>query len=242
MSGSAHISELTFKFPNNQSWAMVRTHFDIQSFGVNAYIAEEAGRGDRRRARRARRALRRARGALLRVQRPRDVHGQRRRDRRAGRDVRLRPRSGSEAQGDRQGGGDDDRDRRRRSRARRSRRRLGSELGRARPLREQGLREGGRGLRSSLLAETPGDAGFLYNLACAESLLGRKEDALEHLRQSVEVDAELQEERPRGLRLRRDPRRAGVLSDHRAGGRRRARARSAGTGSASGRATTSTAP
>ena len=43
MSGSAHISELAFKFPNNQSWAMVRTHFDIQSFGVNAYIAEEAG-------------------------------------------------------------------------------------------------------------------------------------------------------------------------------------------------------
>ncbi len=36
----------------------------------------------------------------------------------------------------------------------------------------------------------PGDAGFLYNLACAESLLGRKEEALEHLRQSVEADAD----------------------------------------------------
>ena len=39
-----------------------------------------------------------------------------------------------------------------------------------------------------LLAETPGHPGFLYNLACAESLLGRKEDALGHLRQSVEAD------------------------------------------------------
>ena len=43
MSGTAHISGLKFRFPTNQSWAMVRTHFDIQSFGVNAYIAEEPG-------------------------------------------------------------------------------------------------------------------------------------------------------------------------------------------------------
>jgi tetratricopeptide (TPR) repeat protein len=41
----------------------------------------------------------------------------------------------------------------------------------------------------SFLAETPGNALFLYNLACAESLLGRKQDALQHLRQSVEADA-----------------------------------------------------
>jgi tetratricopeptide (TPR) repeat protein len=43
MSGSAHISDLKFRFPTNQSWAMVRTQFDIQSFGVNAYVAEEPG-------------------------------------------------------------------------------------------------------------------------------------------------------------------------------------------------------
>ena len=36
MSGSAHISDLAFKFPQQPSWAMVRTHFGIQSFGVNA--------------------------------------------------------------------------------------------------------------------------------------------------------------------------------------------------------------
>jgi hypothetical protein len=32
----------------------------------------------------------------------------------------------------------------------------------------------------------PDDGGVLYNLACAESRLGRTDDALEHLRQSIE--------------------------------------------------------
>jgi tetratricopeptide (TPR) repeat protein len=32
------------------------------------------------------------------------------------------------------------------------------------------------------------DATILYNLACAESLVGRRDDALRHLRQSVELD------------------------------------------------------
>ena len=35
----------------------------------------------------------------------------------------------------------------------------------------------------------PQDAGILYNLACAESLAGRRDDALGHLRRSVELDA-----------------------------------------------------
>jgi tetratricopeptide (TPR) repeat protein len=38
------------------------------------------------------------------------------------------------------------------------------------------------------LTERPGDAGFLYNLACAESRLGRKDSALRHLRQCVEAE------------------------------------------------------
>ena len=37
--------------------------------------------------------------------------------------------------------------------------------------------------------EYPQDAGILYNLACAESLGGRREDALGHLRRSVQLDA-----------------------------------------------------
>ena len=39
-----------------------------------------------------------------------------------------------------------------------------------------------------LRAETPDDAGLLYNLACAESLDGRTADSLEHLRSAVELD------------------------------------------------------
>jgi tetratricopeptide (TPR) repeat protein len=39
-----------------------------------------------------------------------------------------------------------------------------------------------------LRAETPDDAGVLYNLACAESLGGKKTDAVEHLSHAVEID------------------------------------------------------
>lgn len=37
-------------------------------------------------------------------------------------------------------------------------------------------------------SEYPTDAGVLYNLACAESLAGRRDDALAHLRRSIELD------------------------------------------------------
>ena len=43
MSGTANVSELALRLGDGPSWAMVRTHFDIQAFGVNAYIAEEPG-------------------------------------------------------------------------------------------------------------------------------------------------------------------------------------------------------
>jgi tetratricopeptide (TPR) repeat protein len=39
-----------------------------------------------------------------------------------------------------------------------------------------------------LLAETPDEAGLLYNLACAESLAGRTADSLEHLGRALEID------------------------------------------------------
>ena len=41
--------------------------------------------------------------------------------------------------------------------------------------------------------EYPQDAGILYNLACAESLAGRREDALGHLQESVGIDASFAE-------------------------------------------------
>lgn len=37
------------------------------------------------------------------------------------------------------------------------------------------------------LRQEPDQAGLLYNLACAESLLGRTDDALEHLERSIEL-------------------------------------------------------
>ena len=42
MSGSAHISDLRMG-DGEKVWAPVRTHFGVSSFGVNAYIADEAG-------------------------------------------------------------------------------------------------------------------------------------------------------------------------------------------------------
>jgi tetratricopeptide (TPR) repeat protein len=45
----------------------------------------------------------------------------------------------------------------------------------------------------TLRAETPEDAGILYNLACAQSLSGDREQALEHLRRSVEIDGSFRE-------------------------------------------------
>ena len=42
-----------------------------------------------------------------------------------------------------------------------------------------------------LLEERPDDPRHLYNLACCESLTGRRDDALEHLRRAVEGDPAL---------------------------------------------------
>jgi tetratricopeptide (TPR) repeat protein len=38
-----------------------------------------------------------------------------------------------------------------------------------------------------LVEANPGVAGLLYNLACCETLTGRKQDALEHLRRAIEL-------------------------------------------------------
>jgi tetratricopeptide (TPR) repeat protein len=42
----------------------------------------------------------------------------------------------------------------------------------------------------------PEDAGILYNLACAESLAGRRDEALAHLKQAIELDASFAELAP----------------------------------------------
>jgi tetratricopeptide (TPR) repeat protein len=43
MTGTAHISDLARQLGGGPRWAMVRYHFGISSFGVNAYVADEAG-------------------------------------------------------------------------------------------------------------------------------------------------------------------------------------------------------
>jgi tetratricopeptide (TPR) repeat protein len=188
MSGSAHISDLTFKFPNNQSWAMVRTHFDIKSFGVNAYIAEEAG---------------------VEVIGEHDELGEN-----AGKHEELYFVSSGHAAFTVNGDEIDapagtfvfvrDQAAKRKATALEPGTTIvivGGKPGEAfTPSPWERTSEGiahfankdyekAAEVYEGLLAETPGNAGFLYNLACAESLLGRKEDALEHLRQSVEANA-----------------------------------------------------
>jgi tetratricopeptide (TPR) repeat protein len=188
MSGSAHISELTFTFPGNQSWAMVRTHFDIQSFGVNAYIAGEAG---------------------MEVIGEHDELGEN-----AGKHEELYFVSSGHAAFTVNGDEIDaptgtfvfvrDPAAKRKAIAKEAGTTVvivGGKAGEAfTPSPWERTSEGiahfanedyeqAAEVYERLLGETPGNALFLYNLACAESRLGRKEDALEHLRQSVETDA-----------------------------------------------------
>jgi tetratricopeptide (TPR) repeat protein len=187
MSGFAHISDLAFTFPNDQSWAMVRKHFDIQSFGVNAYIAEEAG---------------------VDVIGEHDELGES-----AGGHEELYFVSTGHAGFTVNGDEIDapagtfvfvrDPAAKRKAVAKEAGTTIvivGGKRGEAfTPSPWERTSEGlvhfankdyekAAEVYEGFLTETPGNAGFLYNLACAESLLGRKEDALEHLRESVEAD------------------------------------------------------
>ena len=53
--------------------------------------------------------------------------------------------------------------------------------------------EGGIAFLEECLRRDPGYEGALYNLACAESLAGRGDDAIEHLRAAFEVEPALRE-------------------------------------------------
>lgn len=61
------------------------------------------------------------------------------------------------------------------------------------PLFASGEYEQGADRAAALLAANPPSAGMLYNTACFESLAGRTELALTHLRQAVELRPELAE-------------------------------------------------
>jgi tetratricopeptide (TPR) repeat protein len=60
-------------------------------------------------------------------------------------------------------------------------------------LSERGDNEGAVRVMEEALAERPEDAGNLYNLACFEALAGRRDDALDHLRRSIELDAQFRD-------------------------------------------------
>jgi quercetin dioxygenase-like cupin family protein len=58
---------------------------------------------------------------------------------------------------------------------------------------EEGDPDAAIAILEEALAERPRDPGLNYDLACFESLAGRRKDALEHLRQALEADPSLRE-------------------------------------------------
>jgi tetratricopeptide (TPR) repeat protein len=186
MSGTANVDELALRLGNGPSWAMVRTHFDIQSFGVNAYIAEPG----------------------IRIIEDHDELGER-----AGGHEELYFVSKGHATFTVNGDEIDapagtfvfvrDPAAKRTAVAEESGTTIviaGGKPGEA--FAPSPWERNAEGLvhfanedydkaaetYEQFLDELPGDAGFLYNLACAESRLGRKESALMHLRECVETE------------------------------------------------------
>jgi hypothetical protein len=60
-------------------------------------------------------------------------------------------------------------------------------------LSERGDNDGAVRVMEGALAERPEHAGNLYNLACFESLAGRRDGALEHLRRAIDLEAQYRE-------------------------------------------------
>src|SRR5262245_43469340 len=187
MSGSVHVSDLALQLGGGPSWAMIRTHFGIQAFGVNAYLADEPGvqiieehdeLGPR--AGRHEELYFVADGHATFTVNGDEI------DAPAGTFVFVRDPAAKRTAVATEAGttiviaGGKPGEAVTPSPWERNAAWLGhcvsKDYAKAAETYEQ------------LLEETPGQAGFLYNLACAESLLGRKESALRHLRQCVEAD------------------------------------------------------
>lgn len=191
MSGSARLSDLALQIGNSR-WAMVRTHFGIQSFGINAYIADEAGGrlvgehdelGERSGNHEELYFIPNGHATFT-------VNGDEI-DAPAGTFVFVRDPAAKRSAVARQAGttvvivggkpGEAF---------------TPSEWERGAPaLAYFGTKEYDKAVEAfeQLLAETPDDAGVLYNLACAESLTGKKQEALGHLTRAVELDPDFRE-------------------------------------------------
>jgi len=188
VSGTANVNDLALRvIGDGPAWAMVRTHFDIQSFGVNAYLADEPGvriieehdeLGERAGGHEELYFVANGRATFT-------VNGDEI-DAPAGTFVFVRdPAAKRTAVAEEAGttiviaGG-----------------KPGEAFS---PSPWERNTEGlihfanedydkAAETYEQFLTESPGDGGFLYNLACAESRLGRKESALKHLRESVEAE------------------------------------------------------
>jgi tetratricopeptide (TPR) repeat protein len=189
VSGTVKLDDLALQIGDGPKWAMVRTHFGIQAFGVNAYVAREAG------------------GRVIGEHDEQDtgheelyfvaeghatftVNGDEI-DAPAGTFVFVRNPAAKRAAVAEEAGtaiviaGGKAGEAFTPSRWERN----------APALTHFATKEYDKAAEvlEELLAETPDDGGVLYNLACAESLLGKRDEALGHLQQAIAQNADFRE-------------------------------------------------
>lgn len=192
MSGTARLSDLALQIGNGPRWAMVRTHFGIDAFGVNAFMADEAGGrliGEHD-------ELGKSAGQHEELYFVADGHATftvngDEIDAPTGTFVFVRDPAAKRSAVAKEAG-------------------TAVVIAGGKPgeaftpsgwernapaLAHFGTKEYGKAasVLEQLLAETPDDAGVLYNLACAESLTGKPQEALDHLKRAVELDRDFRE-------------------------------------------------
>ncbi len=179
----AHLNDIDELDDGRCSWRPVRYHFGITSFGVNAWTAREAG--ERIINEHDESELDSDEELYLVVNGRASFRARRRAGRRAERDVRVRA---AGRQTDRVCTGAGPRCSRSAANPGSPMSRLGWEIwapiGR---LYEAGDYAEAADRGRQLLAADPPYAALYYNVACCESLAGRKDDALAHLRRAIEL-------------------------------------------------------
>jgi tetratricopeptide (TPR) repeat protein len=192
MSGSARLSDLALQIGTGPRWAMVRTHFGIRAFGINAYVANEAGEqliGEHnelgKRAGRHEELYFVADGDATFTVNGDEI------DAPAGTFVFVRDPAATRSAIAKEAGtavviaGGKPGEAFTQSPWERN----------APALAHFGSGDYDKAVEEfeRLLAETPDDASVLYNLACAESLTGKRQEALGHLKRSLELDPDFRE-------------------------------------------------
>lgn len=192
MSGTVRLSDLALRVGNGPRWAMVRTHFGIEAFGVNAWVADEAGVqlvGEHD-------ELGKQAGQHEELYFVADGHATftvngDEVDAPVGTFVFVRDPAAKRSAVAKKAGtavvivGGKPGEAFTPSRWERN----------APALAHFGTKEYDKAIVAleQLLAETSDDAAVLYNLACAESLTGKEREALGHLKRSVELDPDFRE-------------------------------------------------